>query len=67
MRGQLGKVARLPPTLPQGFTPEPGEHPNHVHGRGDEDLLEVRACSADVATLTPTKAPDTLRETALHS
>ena len=55
MRGQLGKVARLPPTLPQRFTPEPGDHPHHIHGRGGEQLLEVRAREADVATLAEIK------------
>jgi hypothetical protein len=43
MKGQLGKVARLPPTLTQRLAPEPGDHPNHIHGRGGEELLEVRA------------------------
>jgi hypothetical protein len=67
MRCQLGNVARLPPTLPYGVTPEPGDQPHHMHGGGCEDLLEGRARSADVATLTQTKAPDALGETALHS
>jgi hypothetical protein len=66
MRCQLGKVARLPPTLSQKFTPEPGDHPHHIHGRGCEERLEVRARYADVATLTPIKAPDALREAPLH-
>jgi hypothetical protein len=60
MKGQLGKVARLPPTLTQRLAPEPGDHANHIHGRGGEELLEVRAREADVTTLTEIKAPDAL-------
>jgi hypothetical protein len=60
MRGQLGKVARLPSTLAQRLAPEPGDHPHHIHCRGCEELLEVRAREADVATSTEINAPDAL-------
>ena len=63
---QPGKVAGLPPALAQGLTPEPGDHPDDIHRRGSEQLLEVRARQAEVPTLAQIKAPDALREAALH-
>jgi hypothetical protein len=67
MRYHLGKVARLPPTLPQRFTPEPGDHPDHIHGRRRQELLEVRARQPHVPTPAQIKAPDPLREAALDT
>jgi hypothetical protein len=67
MRGQLGKVARLPPTLPQRFTPEPSDHPHDIHGRCREELLEVRAPQPDVATPAQIKAPRAWREATLDA
>jgi hypothetical protein len=40
---QVGKVAGLPPAFTQRRASEPGDHPDHIHGRGCEELLEVRA------------------------
>ena len=45
MRCQPGKVAQLPPTLPQRFTPEPGDDPHHIHGRGCECVKRQRPTS----------------------
>jgi hypothetical protein len=66
MGGQLGRVARRPPTLSQRFTPKPGDYPHHIHCRGCEDLLEVRAREAKVATPAEINAPVPLREATLH-
>ena len=41
--GQLGQVTGLPPALAQRLAPEPGDHPDHIHGRRRQELLEVRA------------------------
>src|SRR4029453_8418156 len=38
-----------------------------MHRRGSEQVLEVRAHQAAVATLTHSKAPDALREAALEA
>jgi hypothetical protein len=66
MRRKSGKVSQLPPVLSQGLTSEPGDHPDHIHCHGCEEVLEVRTRQADVATLAETKAPDALREAAFH-
>jgi hypothetical protein len=34
-------MAGLPLALAQGFTPEPGDHPDDIHGGGIQELLEV--------------------------
>jgi hypothetical protein len=60
-------VARLPPTLAQRLAPEPGDHPNDIHCRGGEELLEGRAREAKIPTLAKIKASYPLRETALNS
>jgi hypothetical protein len=59
-------VFRLPPALPRGLPSEPGDHPHDIHRGGVQELLEVRACQPTVPTLTDIKAPDALREAALH-
>ena len=59
-------MARLPPTRPQRFTPEPGDHPPPRHGRSGAEVLEGRAREAAVATLTQINAPDAWREAPLH-
>src|SRR5262245_60062491 len=67
MRRQPRKVSRLPPTLAYRFALEPGDHPHDMQRRGREQVLEVRAHQAAVATLAHIKAPDTLREATLHT
>ena len=67
MRCQPGKVAWLSSTFAQRFTPEPGQHPDHIHGRRRQELLEVGPREAEVATLAQSKAPDALRETTLYA
>jgi hypothetical protein len=66
MGGQLGKVAGLPPALAQRPAPEPGDHPDHMHGGCRQELLEVRSRQAKVSTPAEIKAPDPLRQAALH-
>jgi hypothetical protein len=63
---QLGQVAGRPPAFTQRLVPEPGDHPDHIHGRRRQELLEVHAREADVPTLAGINAPDPMRETALH-
>ena len=63
---QLGKVARLPPALAQRFAPEPSDHPDHIHGCCRQELLEVRARQPQIPTPAEIKAPDPLRQAALH-
>ena len=67
MRHQPGKVSWLPPALAERCTLKPGDHPHEIHRRGSEQVLEVRAHQAAVATLTHSKAPDALREAALDA
>jgi hypothetical protein len=67
MGRKSGKVSRLPPPFSQGFISEPGDHPHDIHRGGSEQLLEVRAREAEVATLAQIKAPDALREATLHA
>jgi hypothetical protein len=64
---QLGKVAGLPPALAQGLAPEPGDHPDDIHGGRREEVLEVRACQAKIPTPAQIEASRALRETTLHS
>jgi hypothetical protein len=64
---QLGKVAWPPPAFAQWFTPEPGDHSDHIHRGGIEELLEVRARQANIPTPAEIKAPDPLRQATLHS
>jgi hypothetical protein len=66
MGGQLGKVAGRPPALAQRPAPEPGDHPDHMHGGCRRELLEVRARQAKVSTPAEVKVPDPLRQAALH-
>jgi len=42
------------------FALEPGDHPHDIHRRRREELLEVRARQAAVATLAHSKTPDAL-------
>jgi len=58
--GQLGKVAGRPPAFASWFTPEPGDHSDHIHCGGIEELLEVRARYAKVSTPAEINAPDPL-------
>src|SRR5919199_343765 len=67
MRRQPRKVSRLPPALASRFTLEPGDHPHDMHRGGIEQLLEVRARQAAVATLAQRQAPDALRAATLHA
>src|SRR5919109_2563704 len=63
---QAGKMSRLPLPLAQWFTPEPGDHPDHSHGRRRQELLEVCARQAQISTLAEIKASDPLRQATLH-
>jgi hypothetical protein len=63
---QLGRVAGLPPAFAHRLAPEPGDHPDHMHGRRRQELLEVRPREAKVSTLAEIKASDPLRKAALH-
>src|SRR5919197_5538951 len=67
MRRQPRKVSRLPPALAERFALEPGDHPHEIHRRGSEQVLEVRARQAAVATLAHSKASDAWREAALNT
>jgi hypothetical protein len=67
MGRKSGTMSRLPPTLAEGFTPEPGDDSDHMHRGGSEELLEVRARSAKVATPAEINAPDPWREATLHA
>jgi len=67
MGREPGKMSGFPPTFPQGLTPKPGDHPDHIHRRGRQEVLEVRASQADLATLAESKTPYPLREAALHT
>src|SRR6184192_109806 len=67
MRRQPRKVSRLSPAFAYRFALEPGDHPHDIHRRSSEQVLEVRARQATVATLAQIKAPDALREATLHA
>src|SRR5215475_16071325 len=67
MRRQPRKMPRLPPPFAYGFILEPSDHPHDIHRRGSEQVLEVRAHQAAVATLAHIKAPNALREAALDA
>jgi hypothetical protein len=43
-----------------------GDHPDHIHGGGIEELLEVCARQANIPTPVEIKTPDLSRETTLH-
>jgi hypothetical protein len=60
-------MAGRPPAFAQRLASEPGDHPDDIHGRRREEVLEVRACQAQIPTLAEIKSSDPLRETALHS
>jgi hypothetical protein len=59
-------VAELPPALAQSLAPEPGDHPDHMHGCRGQELLEVRARQAKIPTPAEINASDPLREAPLH-
>jgi hypothetical protein len=40
MRLQSGKVSQPPPAPAEELTPEPGDHPDDIHGGGIQGLLE---------------------------
>jgi hypothetical protein len=65
MECQLGKVSWFPPTLPQGLSLEPRDHPHHIHGGSIEQLVEVRARQADVPTPVEIAAPNSLGKATL--
>src|SRR5262245_31783834 len=67
MRRQPRKVPRLPPAFAYGCILEPSDHPHDIHRRSSEQVLEVHAHQAAVATLAQINAPDALRETALDT
>ena len=67
MRRQPRKVSRLSPAFASRFALKPGDHPHEIHRRSSEQLLEVRARQAAVATLAQRKASDALREATLHA
>ncbi len=67
MRRQPRKVSRRSPAFAYRFALEPGDHPHDIHRRSSEQVLEVRARQATVATLAQIKAPDALREATLHA
>ena len=60
-------MSRLSPAFAQRLAPEPGDHPDDIHRRRREELLEVRPRQAKVATLAQIKTPDALREAALYA
>jgi hypothetical protein len=66
MGGQLGQGAELPPALAQRLAPEPGDHSDHIHGRRRQELLEVRAREAQIATPAQIKTSHPLREATLN-
>ena len=61
MRRQPRKVSRLPPALTSRWALEPGDHPHDIQRGGSEQVLEVGAREAEIATLAELKAPDALR------
>jgi len=65
MRGKLRKVARCPATLLVGVSPEPGDDADDIHGRGIQELLEMRTGQAQVATLPEIKPPNALGQRTL--
>src|ERR687885_807103 len=65
MRCQLGQLAAPPPALAQRLAPEPGDDPDHMHGRRRQERLEVPPCQPDVSTAAPSNASRAWREAAL--
>src|SRR5262245_27910017 len=65
MRRQPRNVSRLPPARAYRFALEPGDHPHDMHRRGSQQVLQVRARYAAVATLAQSTAPHAVREAAL--
>jgi hypothetical protein len=57
---QLRKVAGLPPAFAQRLAPEPGDHPDDIHGWRRQEVLEVRARYATVPTPAQIEAPRAL-------
>ena len=58
-------AGRTPACAPR-LAPKPGDHPDHIHGRCRQELLEVRTCQAKVPTPAEIKTAYPLREAALH-
>lgn len=52
----------LPPALARRFAPEPGDHPDDMHGGRHEERLQVRAPQAQITTPAESEAPYSLRE-----
>jgi hypothetical protein len=63
---QLGQVAGLPPALAHSLAPEPGDHPDHMHGCRGQERLEVRARQAKIPTPAEINASDPWREATLY-
>src|SRR5262245_14995182 len=63
---QLGEVTGLSPALAQRLAPEPGDDPDHIHGRRRQGLLEMRACQPQRPTPAEIETSYPLREAALH-
>ena len=55
-----GNVSGLLP-FPSGFLPHPGDHPDDMHGRRREELLQMHPCEAKVPALAEIEAPDAWR------
>ena len=58
-------MAGLQPAFTQRLAPEPGNHPDQMHGCRRQELLEVRARQPNVSTAAQIKASRALREATL--
>jgi len=59
---QPGKVSRLPSALVSRLTPEPGDHPDDIHGSSIQELLKVCTRQANVPTAAEIKTPFTTQQ-----
>jgi hypothetical protein len=66
MECPLGEGAGLPPAFASWFTPEPGDHPGHIHGGRRQELLEGCARQPQVPAPAAINTADPWREAALH-
>jgi hypothetical protein len=62
----LGQVAGRPPAFAQRLAPQPGDHPDHMHGGRRQKLLEMRARQPPIPTPAELNTSYPLREAALH-
>src|SRR4051812_44481780 len=67
MRCKPSKMIWLSSTFAQRLTPEPGQYPDHIHGRRRQELLEVGPRQSEIATLAQIKTTHALRQRALHA